>query len=326
MRRMTPSSRPRVDVCVVTWNTAELTATALRRLLDGDQGCEIRLLVRDNGSSDGTVETLSRVVPEAEIDAGTENLGFAAGVNRLLARSDAPSLFLLNSDAWPEPGAIGRLVETARRHPEAAAIAPRIERPDGTLEHSTYPFPSLRVASVMTFRRRGMPAEAADELLLEGAWAHDRPRSVEWAVGAALLIPREAIADVGGFDERFFLYVEDLEWCWRAQKRGWDIRFDPSAVVRHVGNASGSQNYGARRTAAYHLNTYRFFRREHGLLASLAYRALNFAGCTGEYLRAKRAGDVDTAAYWRPHIRAHLTPAVGADGPPRTGSHPRPAD
>jgi N-acetylglucosaminyl-diphospho-decaprenol L-rhamnosyltransferase len=315
---MSRTPLPRVDVGVVTWNTAELTANALRRLLDSDQGCDIRLLVRDNASTDGTVETLSRLVPEAEIEAGKENLGFAAGVNRLLAKSEAPWFFLLNSDAWPEPGAIGRLVETARGHPEVAAVVPRIEQPDGTLEHSTYPFPSLRIAWLLAFRRRRMPPAVAEELLLVGAWNHDRPRVVEWAVGAALLIPREAMLDVGGLDERFFLYAEDVEWCWRAHRRGWDIRFDPAALVRHVGNASGIQNYGELRTAAYHRNTYRFFRREHGLLAELAYRTLNLAGATRQYLRARRTGDHSTAAYWRPHIRAHLTPAFGPDGPPKT--------
>ena len=315
---MDRSSRPRVDVGVVTWNTAELTARALRRLLDSDQACDIRLLIRDNASTDGTVETLSRLVPEAEIDAGSENLGFAAGVNRLLARSDAPWFFLLNSDAWPEPGAIGRLIETARLYPKVAAVAPRIEDPDGVLEHSTHPFPSLRIAWLLTFRRRRLPPKVAEELLLVGAWNHDRPRVVEWAVGAALLIPREAIVDVGGFDERFFLYAEDVEWCWRAHRRGWDIRFEPEALIRHVGNASGKQNYGAKRTAAYHRNTYRFYRREHGLFAELAYRVLNLAGATSQYLSAKRAGDFSRAAYWPPHIRAHLTPAFGPDGPPKT--------
>ena len=110
-----PSDRPLVDVAVVTWNTAELTAEALRRLLDTDQGCTLRLLVRDNASTDGTAGVLNERVPEAEVDAGTENLGFAAGVNTLLARSTAPWVLLLNSDAWPEPGAIGALVESSDR-------------------------------------------------------------------------------------------------------------------------------------------------------------------------------------------------------------------
>src|SRR5438874_10878189 len=116
------SSDTPVDVFVVTWNTAELTVEALRRLLDSDQGCSLRLLVRDNGSSDGTPELLKERVPEAEVDAGSENLGFAAGVNTLLGRSSAPWILLLNSDAWPEPGAIGRLVDARRARPRPAAV------------------------------------------------------------------------------------------------------------------------------------------------------------------------------------------------------------
>jgi GT2 family glycosyltransferase len=314
-------TRPAVDVGVVTWNTSELTANALRRLMDSDQGCDIRLLVRDNGSTDGTVETLSRVVPEAEIDAGEENLGFAAGVNRILARSEAPWIFLLNSDAWPDPGAIGRLVRAAQSRPKAAAIAPRLERPDGGLEHSTYRFPSVGLAWTLAFRRRRLSHERADELLLEDDWGHDRERAVDWAVGAALLIPRAAYVDIGGFDERFFMYVEDLEWCWRARRRGWQIWFDPTAIVRHVGNASGAKKYGSRRVSAYYANTYRFFRREHGRAPAVAYRALNLAGTAGLYLRARRDGREGEANYWRHHLRAHLTPAPGDERrPPRSGA------
>ena len=316
------TGRPAVDVCVVTWNTADLTADALRRLLDSEQGCDVRLLVRDNGSTDGTAETLRRRVPEAEVDAGEENLGFAAGVNRLLARSDAPWIFLLNSDAWPEPHAIGRLIAAAEAHPRAAAAAPRLERPDGTLEHSTYPFPSVGLAWTMAFRRRRLRPERAEELLLEDAWRHDRPRPVDWAIGAALLIPRAAFRDVGAFDERFFLYVEDLEWCWRARRKGWEIRFEPSAIVRHVGNASAAVRYGARRTHAYVANTYRFFRREHGRAAALAYRALNLAGSTRLYVRARRAGEAAQAQEWRAHIGANLRPAPGDERTHRSAHRP----
>lgn len=295
-----------VDVGVVTWNTAELSATALRRLLDSDQGCRIRLLVRDNASTDGTAEAIARAVPEAELDAGEENLGFAAGMNRLIARSEAPWFFLLNPDAWPKPGAIGRLLDTAKRHPRAAVVAPRLERPDGTLEHSTYPFPSLRVAATSAFTARRIGADRAEEMMLVGAWGHDRPRAVDWAIGAALLIRREALTEVGALDERFFMYVEDLEWCWRARRAGWEVRFDPEAVVVHVGNVSGVQRYGDRRTAEYMANTYRFYRREHGAAAAAAYRGLNVAGAALGYARARAKRDGGNAAYWRRELAAHL--------------------
>ncbi len=306
-----------VDVGVVTWNTKDLSVAALRRLLDTDQGCRIRLLVRDNGSTDGTGAAIAAAVPEADLDAGGDNLGFAAGVNTLLARSRAPWFLTLNSDAWPEPGAVGRMVAAAKGRPGAAAVAPRLERPDGSLEHSTHPFPSLRVAGVVNFGgHRRLPRSLADRLLLEGSWNHDRPRPVDWAVGAALLMRREAIDAIGGFDERFFMYAEDLDWCWRARRRGWEIWFEPAALVRHLGNASGAQSYGNRRTEATARNAYRFYRREHGSLATAAYRACNLAGAARLAASAKLHGREGDVEFWAREARSHLVTASGPDGPP----------
>lgn len=310
------SARERVDVGVVTWNTRDLTVSALRRLLDTDQGCQLRLLVRDNASSDGTADAIARAVPEADVDAGRDNLGFAAGMNSVLARSDAPWFLALNSDAWPEPGAVGALVDTALRHPGAAAVAPRLERPDGELEHSTHPFPSLRVAALTAAGGERWLGRRAAGLLLVPAWQHDVARAVDWAVGAALLMRREAVDDIGGFDERFFMYVEDLEWCWRAHRHGWEIRFEPGAIVRHVGNASGRVGYGDSRTAAYLRNTYRFYRREHGLAATLGLRSLYAAGALRLYVLGKIRRDEGLARFWGRQIRVHLTPVRGPDGPP----------
>lgn len=309
-------TRPRVDVVVVTYNTAGVTAAALRRLLDSDQGADLRLIVHDNASADGTVEVLRGEVPEAEVVAGSENRGFAGGVNRALARSTAPFVLLLNSDAWPEEGAIAALVAAAEAHPRAAAVAPRLERPDGTLEHSTHPFPSLKIAVITAFglqRLLGLRRSAA--LALEPAWAHDEPREVEWAVGAALLVRRQALDAIGGLDERFFMYAEDLEWCWRARRSGWTVWFEPSAIVRHVGNASGAAAYGERRTEAYLHNTHRLYRELRGPLRSTAYRWLNILGCRRNQLSARIQGDWGRATYWRAVAAAHRR-APGADDRP----------
>ena len=311
---MTERDRPQVDVAVVTWNTAELTTRALRHLLDSDQGVDLRLLVRDNGSTDGTPDALRASVPEAELDAGTANLGFAAGVNTIIDRSTAPWLLLLNSDAWPQPGAIARLVAAAEREPRHAAVAPRLERPDGTLEHSTHPFPSLHVAAVMaTGGYRWLPRSVRDRLLLEGTWLHDRPRTVDWAVGAALLIRRAALTDVGRLDESFFMYVEDLAWCWRAHTNGWTIGFEPAAVVVHVGNASGQHRYGERRTRTYLQNTDRWFLREHGRSRASVYRFVNRLGARRSQLAARLRGDRDAEAWWRAIAAVHRAPVPDTD-------------
>jgi GT2 family glycosyltransferase len=308
---------PVVDVGVVTWNTRDVTVPALRSLIDEQDDCTIRLLVHDNGSTDGTVEAIARAVPEAEVEAGGVNLGFGAGMNHLIARGRAPWFFALNSDAWPRPGALRRLVEEAERQPRAAAVAPRLERPDGSLEFSTHPFPSIRIAALTAVGAdRWMSHERAVELLLEGYWAHDVARPVDWAIGAALLMRRSALDQIGGFDPRFFMYAEDVEWCWRAAQAGWQIHFEPEAVVCHVGNASGAVAYGRRRTIAYLRNTHRFYRGAHGPVSALAYRLLCLAGSARLYVAARARRDRSAASFWADHVRAHLRPIGGPDGPP----------
>lgn len=306
--------RPQVDVGVVTWNTAELTVRALRHLLDTEQDADLRVLVRDNASTDGTADAIEREVPEAEVDRGTDNLGFAGGMNTIIERARAPWLLALNSDAWPHPGAVGRLVDTAQRLPRAAAVAPRLERPDASLEHSTHPFPSLVVAATMAVGGdRWLPRRLRDRLLLEGAWAHDRARRVDWAVGAALLMRRSALDEVGGFDEGFFMYAEDLDWCWRAARLGWTIEFDPAAVVTHVGNASGSNRYGERRTRTYLQNTHRWYKAVHGARRSAAYRQLNALGALRSQLAARRRNDRESADWWRTIRQVHRAPVADVD-------------
>jgi len=308
------STRPRVDVGVVTWNTRDLTVDALRRLLDTDQGVDITLYVRDNGSSDGTADAIAAQVPEAVLDAGPENLGFARGMNRCIRPGSASWFLALNSDAWPEPGAIAALLAAGEEEARVAAVAPRLERPDGTLEHSTHPFPRP-----LTMWRAGRPGwvrrnpDRARELLLHEAWDHGSERDVDWAVGAALLMRRSVIDSIGPFDERLFMYAEDLEWCWRAHRAGWTVRFTPRSIVRHVGNASASQNYATARSRALWRNTYRVYRWTHGPLSTLALRAAGAAGALGAALRARDAGVRD---HFRRELRAHLTPVRGPDGPP----------
>lgn len=291
---------------MLTWNTADLTVQALRRLLDTDQGVDLRLLVRDNASSDDTVARLHAEVPEAEIDEGDTNLGFAAGVNTLLARSDADFFFLLNSDAWPQNGAIGALVAAAQRHANAAAIVPRIQHPDGRLQHTTHPFPSARVAAITAFRWNRISRQRADELFLEGAWMHDRERKLDWAHGAAMLIPRWAIEQVGGFDESFFFYAEDLEWCWRAHALGFQIWIEPKAVVTHVQSASGDQLYAGARTRAHMSNAYRFYRREHGTASALTWWGLNVAGASVRLVGALARRERSRARQWSAYTKAQL--------------------
>ena len=297
--------RPLVDVGVVTWNTASLTAQALKHLAASDQGCELRVLVHDNASSDGTADAVRAAVPSAQVVCSRRNLGFAAGVNALLARSDAPWFFALNSDAWPEEGAIGALVEAAEARPRAAVAVPKLLRPDDSVEHSTHPFPSMTLAvlDVLGARRR-VPRRWAAEHCLEGAWEHDRSRTVDWAVGAAWLMRRSAVDDLGGLDERFFMYLEDMEWCWRARAHGWSVHFEPAAVVRHVGNVSGEQHFGDSRSALEQANLRLLLDEMLGERRARAYRVLQTVALARQYLGARARRHDDMTGHWRGQFHA----------------------
>jgi len=298
--------RPRVDIGIVTWNTRELSVDAVRRLIEVTSGLDVRILVRDNGSSDGTAAALADAFPDIELDAGTANLGFAAGVNTLLARSDAPFFFMLNSDAWPQPGALETLLDVAAQEPRAAIVAPRLERPNGNPEESAHRFPSLRLALLQATAAYRLP-RLGDRFLVPGYWGFDTRRRVDWVVGAAWLIRREALHDVGVLDERYVMYVEDLDWCWRATRHGWRVVFAPEAVVVHVGNASGQQRYADLRTATWLHNTFFFYREAHGRVAELLFRSFNAAAAGRFWLLARLRRDANGARRWRAHAKGSLS-------------------
>lgn len=298
-----PVAEPVVDVAIVTWNTKQTTLDAIQTLLSSEPPGRLAVHVRDNASSDGTADAIRTSFPEVSVDAGAENLGFARGVNTILRRTTAPWVLLLNSDAWPEPGAISRMVECAERHPRAAAVAPRLERPDGALEYSTWPFPSFRVAARAIFR------------LERYLWSHAEERRIDWAVGAALLIRRDALAEVGELDESLFMYAEDLEWCWRAHDCGWEIWFAPDAVVRHIGNASGAQHFGTKQPAAWIANSIRVYRRRHGYAATLAWQLACAAGAARKVRQFR--GNPGEAAMWRLQAKSWLRPPTNLDQPQR---------
>jgi GT2 family glycosyltransferase len=263
---------------MLTWNTRELTADALQRLRSSDQGVPYRLLLRDNASSDGTPDAAAAAYPGLELVAASDNVGFAAGMNDLLRRTTAPYVFLLNGDAWPEDGTLASLVAAAEARADVGVVAPLLLRPDGSVEHSAWPYPSLGLSLLfLAGLRRAVPHRLARRWLLPPDWAHDEARYVGWAVGAALLLSRRALDAVGGLDDSFFMYGEDVEWCWRLTRAGFKVWFEPTAVVRHVGGASGAQRYpgaiGARKAAA----SARAMRKMRGPVVAFAFRCLELA-------------------------------------------------
>jgi GT2 family glycosyltransferase len=226
----------RLDLVIVTHNTRDDVLAAITSVFAHPPGGLGRVLVVDNASTDGTAEAIGRVWPHVEVIALDHNRGFAAANNVGLRAATAPLVLLLNSDTLVPAGAIEVLVERLM-WTGAVAAGPRLDGPDGAPEVSFGRMLSPLAEAVQAIRVRlarrhtGLGRRYIDRLLR-------RERDVDWVSGACLLVRREAALAAGLFDERYFLYEEDVDFCAALRARGGRIVFTPAARVIHLGGRS----------------------------------------------------------------------------------------
>jgi GT2 family glycosyltransferase len=277
-----------VSVVVVTYNALPW----VERALESVRGHET--IVVDNGSTDGTVELVRERFPAARL-IEQENKGLGGGSNAGMRVASGDYFLLLNSDAWAVDDAVERLAAFADEHREAAVVGPRLLNPDGSLQRSVRGFPSLwRLATEYFFLRKIAPRSRALNAFYGAGFDHDEVREAEFLMGACLLVRREAADTVGLFDEDFFMFSEETDWCYRFRQAGWKVLFTPAAEFVHVGGATTRQNWGPmfREQIRGHL---RFLAKHRGakeaerarrlLLASLRLRSLAFPGERGRTYR-----------------------------------------
>jgi N-acetylglucosaminyl-diphospho-decaprenol L-rhamnosyltransferase len=223
-----------VDVVVVTYNSREQIRGCVEQVLPRP---ETEIIVVDNASADGTLEVLDGL--PVQTIAASENRGFAYGCNVGFRAGNAPFVLLLNPDARIDPGALDRLVQTLETDSRVGAAAPKILHSDGSLDFSLRRFPRLRSTYARAFflHRISPRADWADEVVRDED-AYARPSDAEWVSGACMLLRRTVLEELGGLDERFFMYCEDLDLCRRIWDHGNRVAYEPGAVVVHEGGAS----------------------------------------------------------------------------------------
>jgi N-acetylglucosaminyl-diphospho-decaprenol L-rhamnosyltransferase len=271
------------------------------------RGCE--LIVVDNGSSDGTPALVRERFPEARL-IEQQNKGLGAGWNAGIEAAGGRWLLFLNADAWVVGDGIAKLVQVLEREPEAAVVGPRLRYPDGRLQRSVRGFPTLwRLSTEYFFLRKLAPKTKLLNAFYGGGFRHDRKLEAEFLMGAALLVRREAIDEVGGLDERFFLFSEEVDWCYRFRQAGWKVIFTPAAEVVHVGGAAHAGRLFREQVQGHLLfldkhRGARYANRARRLLAtSLTLRGLVFRGERGrsyrETARWLRSGSLQELLAWR---------------------------
>jgi len=272
------------SVVVVAYNALPW----IERCLESVHGHEAVLV--DNGSTDGTVAFVRERFPDVTVVAQA-NRGMGGGNNAGLRTANGRYVLLLNSDAWAVDDAVGRLVAFAEEHPDVAVVGPRLLNPDGSLQRSVRGFPTLwRLATEYLFLRKLAPRSRLFNAFYGDGFAHDRPYEAEFLMGAVLLVRREAADTVGLFDEDFFMFSEETDWCYRFRQAGWKVLFTPDAEFVHVGGASTRQNWnpmfreqvrGHLRFLAKHRGAREAERARRQLAAALRLRGRLFPGDRG---------------------------------------------
>jgi GT2 family glycosyltransferase len=214
-----------------------------------------------------------------------------------MRETDAPLVCLLNSDAWFVDDGLDRLVAFADAHPEAAIVGPRLRNPDGSLQRSVRGFPTLwGLATEYLFLRKLAPRSRLLNPLYAGRFDHETEREADYLYGACLLVRREAVEQVGGLDEDFFMFSEETEWAYRLRAAGWKVLFTPAAEAVHVGGAShGGRLF--RENVRGHL---RFLAKHRGRRYAEAARLLLRVAllARGAVYRGERGRQYRDAARW----------------------------
>ena len=275
---------PDASVVVVTYNALPWIEQSIESVENEE------VVVVDNGSTDGTVDVVRELFPQARL-IERENLGLASGWNAGMAVVTGRYFLLLNADAWLTDGSLARLVEFADAHPEAAVVGPRLLNTDGTLQRSVRGFPTLwRLETEYFFLRKLAPGSQLLNAFYAGGFDHDEVREVEVVMGACMLVRREAVEQVGPLDESFFLFSEETDWCYRFVRAGWQVLFFPGAECVHVGGAS----HGGRLFRENLRGHLRFFAKHRGARSAERARRL----LRGALFRGERGRMYREAATW----------------------------
>lgn len=240
-------------VIIVTWNAREFIRGALDTLYTdlASSGLDAEVYMVDSASSDGTAEVVAAEYPQVKLTASAENLGFGRSNNLGLREAGffgadptaAPrAAYLLNPDTLTQPGATRILFDTLFSAPDIGLVGARLSYEDGSFQHGAFGFPGLRQLWAEFFPTPGRWLEGS----FNGRYSRrlydtGQPFPIDFPLGATMMLRREAVQQTGGFDPKYFMYCEEVDWAWRIQRAGWRVLCAPSAHVIHLSGKSTSQ-------------------------------------------------------------------------------------
>lgn len=283
--------RAELAIVIVVHNARERVTALLDALVRDPARTRWETVVIDNASADGTAAAIGARHPWVKVARNECGRGFAGGINQGVSLTGAPTIVALDPDAAVPPGALSRLLEALQADPSVAAVGPLIRNPDGTVQRHGLFKPRPLTALVVLLGLRWLPFLRREAERYYGIHAAGPPSAVELLTGACLMFRRAAFDSVGPFDERFFVYCEDVDWCIRAGDAGWRLLFVPEVEIVHEKSVtSRSSSVWAIRT--YYRSVRAFYAKHHAPRAPAPVRGLWYAGA---YLKEAAALVADAA-------------------------------
>lgn len=265
------TERPTLSVVVLSWNTQALTLACLRALAAETPRHAREVIVVDNGSEDGSADAIAAAHPDVRLLRNADNRLYAAGNNQGAAVAAGDYVVTLNSDTEVGPGALDRLVDFLRDHPEYGAVAPRLNDPDGSVQRACMRFPTLGSALCFdSWFGSFWPGSAVVANYEMADFDHLESRDVDQPPGAVCMLRAADWRALGGFDEDLALFYNDVDLCRRVRARGQKIRYLADAQVMHHRGAS-TRNF-AKMLVIWHRNRMAYYRKHFGALGVLWIR------------------------------------------------------
>ena len=251
-----------VAAIIINKNTRDFLRDCVQTLLAQDYAGNISIWVVDNGSDDGSPQMVLSEFPGVNLVWNKSNVGYARACNQGIKATVEPYVIIMNSDTTLSRDTVTEVTGYLDRNPRAGVVAPLLRNTDGSLQYSCREFPSISTAFVHAFLGLFSGDNPRSASYKKMSWDHEQACEVPWVSGAFMALRREALEEIGGFDEKYFMYVEDVDLCWRMWRASWSVGYLPQGeVYHHIGMSSRA--VPTRMVFHHHASMLRFHRKTY---------------------------------------------------------------
>ncbi|MFQ5721406.1 MAG: glycosyltransferase family 2 protein [Candidatus Aminicenantales bacterium] len=251
-----------LSIIIVNWNTKSLLKQCLESIKAHTKKISYEIIVVDNSSTDGSADMVEANFPEVILIKNEKNLGYGQANNQALVRAQGKYVLFLNSDVAVNDNCLDEMFEFMENHPQVGASACKLTYPDGRLQHSCRQFPSFKVFFLMLIGLRAVfPKMKIFQKYMMLDWDHSDLREVDQIMGSFMFVRKDSLEQIGSFDQRYWMYFEEVDLCLRLNKAGWKIVHYPYASAVHYLSKSSEQWSEAKRVKEFQRSLLKYFRK-----------------------------------------------------------------